>query len=47
MITKFRTGSVVGSLIQEVQVERETTTSVWIKGRRNNKRSSHINYWDT
>lgn len=36
-----------GSRIIEVEVERETESSVWVKGRRHNKRSEYENYWDS
>jgi len=33
--------------IKEIEVERETDSSVWINGRRNAKRSDWGNYYDT
>jgi hypothetical protein len=33
--------------IEEVEVERESKSSVWINGRRNAKRSDYHNYFDT
>lgn len=33
--------------IEIVECDKETESSVWIKGRRNNKRSSYENYFDT
>jgi len=34
------------SLIERIEVERETDSSVWIKGRRCAKASSYNNYFD-
>ena len=36
-----------GPTIERVEVERESESSVWIKGRRSNKRSDYANYFDT
>lgn len=33
--------------IQEVEIDKETDQSVWIKGRRNAKRSSYDNFFPT
>lgn len=44
---KFRTGEYNKDMIVEVEVERESDSSVWIKGRRNNKRSTYENYFDS
>jgi len=33
--------------ISKVEIEKETDTSVWIRGMRNNKHSSFHNYFDT
>jgi poly(3-hydroxyalkanoate) synthetase len=47
MITKFRTGGFGRQLIEAVEVERETDSSVWIKGNRNAKITSYHKYWDS
>ena len=48
---KYRTGGydrwLVEAKIEEVEAERETETSIWIKGRRNNKLSGYEAYHDT
>ena len=44
---KFRTGGFGKNLIEEIEVERETDSSVWINGRRNAKNSSLHKYCDT
>lgn len=53
---KYRTGSVIGSkLIEAVEVERETESSVWVKSTWNGKeqvnrelkRTGYHNYFDT
>jgi hypothetical protein len=48
MITKYeaRVGLFWGE-IKPVEVERETESSVWISGRRQSKRSSYQNYFDS
>ena len=33
--------------VVEVEVERETESSVWIDGRKKAKRSTYLNYFDT
>jgi hypothetical protein len=43
---KFKTGG-GRNLIEPVEVEKETASSVWINGRRNNKRSGYDSYFDT
>jgi hypothetical protein len=48
MITKYKaTKCTWGKMIEPVQVEKETASSVWINGRRNAKRTSYENYFDT
>ena len=42
----YRTGG-WKELIETVEVERETDSSVWIKGRRNLKMSNYDCYWET
>tara|TARA_R100001530_G_scaffold13727_7_gene12587 strand:+ start:4882 stop:5085 length:204 start_codon:yes stop_codon:yes gene_type:complete len=44
---KFKTGSYHDQKIEEIEIERETGTSIWIDGRRLNKRSGYENYFDT
>jgi len=44
---KYRTGGWGKNLIEQVEVEKETEASVWIKGRRNAKRTEYYNYFDT
>ena len=34
-------------LIDEIEIERETDTSVWVNGRRHLKTSDMFQYWDT
>lgn len=43
---KYRT-SLWGQLIKVVDVDRETTSSVWIRGRRTSKRTEDYSYFDT
>jgi hypothetical protein len=43
---KFR-ASRFGAKVAEVDVERETESSVWIDGSRTSKRSVHENYFDS
>jgi hypothetical protein len=47
MITKYVTGGFGKHPIEQVEVERETTASVWINGSRNAKVSDWKNYFDT
>ena len=47
MITKYRTGGFGGNLIQPVEVERETSVSVWINGNRSLKYTDFLKYWDS
>ena len=47
MIKKFKARPGFFDTIEEVTVERETESSVWINGRRSAKRSSYDNYFDT
>ena len=47
MITKYRTSSFGGEIIEPVEVERETVSSVWTKGRRSEKNTNYHQYWDT
>jgi len=42
---KYRTG--YAAQIVRIEAERETESSVWIKGSRSAKRSSYENYWDS
>lgn len=44
---KFRTGGYGNKLIESVEVDRETESSVFIGKNRNAKRSSYHNYFDT
>jgi len=47
---KYRTDEYSGTpefRIAKVEIEKETDTSVWIRGMRNNKHSSFHNYFDT
>jgi len=46
---KYRTGgwNENGQLIEAIECERETETSVWIRGGRQLKRTSFINFFDT
>ena len=44
---KYRTGGWGKKLIVNVEIERETESSVLIKGRRNAKRTEYYNYFDT
>ena len=44
---KFRTCDFGKNLIEEIDVERETDSSVWINGRRSAKNSSWHKYWDS
>ena len=37
----------IGAKITPVEVERETESSVWVKGRRSKKRTDFENYYDT
>lgn len=46
MITKYKATN-WGHLIETVQVERETGTSVWIRGQRTAKRSAYSGHFDT
>lgn len=47
MAVKYRTGHYGEPLIEEVTIDRETESSVWIDGRRNAKESSWYNFFDT
>jgi hypothetical protein len=44
---KYRTGGWGKNLIEEIEVEKETEYSVWIKGRRAAKKTDYHNYFDT
>jgi hypothetical protein len=44
---KFRTGGYGNKLIESVEIDRETESSVFIGKNRNAKRSSYHNYFDT
>jgi len=46
MIKKYRTGS-YGRAIEEVEVERETEKSVWMKGQRSEKMTNYSCYFNT
>lgn len=47
MIVKYRTGGWRGPLIDRVECERETESSVWINGTRLAKQSRHARFWDS
>ena len=47
MIKKYVASLAYRNTIKIVEVEKETGASVWVKGRRNAKRSSYENYFDT
>ena len=42
-----RWGQFADTKITLVECERESETSVWVNGRRNQKRTTYENYWDT
>lgn len=44
---KFRAIAGYRVEIKNVEVEKETASSIWINGRRNAKRSDYHNYFDT
>lgn len=43
---KFRTGG-FRSLIESVEIERETDTNVWINGRRSSKSTNYHKFFNT
>lgn len=47
MIVKYRTSGFGKNPIEKIEVERETDSSVWIKGRRSVKDSSWLKYFDS
>ena len=44
---KFKTGTFVRSLIEKVEVERETDSFVWINNRRVGKNTGYDQFWDS
>ncbi len=44
---KYETGGYGQNLIQRVEVERETNSTVWVDGRRHAKVSTWKNYFDS
>jgi len=44
---KYMTKELSKPSVEIVEVEKETDKSVWINGRRNSKRSSYENYFDS
>ena len=47
MAIKYMTGVFCKGLIELVEVENETQSSVWINGRRQKKQTAHRKYFDT
>lgn len=47
MVKKYVARSGYPTGINRIDVERETASSVWVHGRRNAKRSSYDNYFNT
>lgn len=46
MIVKYKTGSIYSNTIEEIEVERETESSVWVRGKRKSK-WGYEGYFDT